>query len=81
MTPAGEAAYQRLLRESLQGYSPVTFKGDVGLAFIDDLDPSEACRLLVLRRAALQAALADVQTTPLHAGGMQWVIDHQVYHL
>jgi DNA-binding PadR family transcriptional regulator len=81
MTPVGEAAYQRLLRESLQDYSPVTFKGDVGLAFIDDLDPSEARRLLELRRAALQAALTDVQAAPVHAGGMQWAIDHQVYHL
>jgi DNA-binding PadR family transcriptional regulator len=81
MTPAGEAAYQRLLRESLQGYSPVTFKGDVGLAFIDDLDPSEARQLLELRRAALQAALANVQAAPVHAGGMQRVIDHQFFHL
>jgi DNA-binding PadR family transcriptional regulator len=81
MTQAGEAAYQRLLRESLQGYSPVTFQGDFGLAFIDDLDPTEARRLLEVRRTALQSALADVQATPPHAGGMQWVIDHQIYHL
>jgi DNA-binding PadR family transcriptional regulator len=81
MTPAGEAAYQQLLRESLEGYSPITFKGDVGLAFIDDLNPDEAHRLLELRRAALQAALADVKATPPHAGVMQWVIDHQIFHL
>jgi DNA-binding PadR family transcriptional regulator len=81
MTPAGEAAYQRLLRENLQSYSPVTFKDDVGLAFIDDLDPSEARRLLELRRAAIHAALAEVLATPPHAGATQWVIDHQIYHL
>jgi DNA-binding PadR family transcriptional regulator len=81
MTPAGEAAYQQLLRESLKGYSPVTFKGDVSLAFIDDLNPGEARRLLELRRTALQAALVEVQSTPTHAGGMQWVIDHQIFHL
>ncbi len=81
MTQAGEAAYQRLLRESLRGYSPVTFPGDFGLAFIDDLDPTEAHRLLEVRRTALQSALANVRATPPHAGGMQWVIDHQVYHL
>jgi DNA-binding PadR family transcriptional regulator len=81
MAPAGEAAYQRLLRESLQSYSPITFKGDVGLAFTDDLNPGEARRLLELRRAALQADLAEVQATPPHAGGIQWVIDHQIYHL
>jgi DNA-binding PadR family transcriptional regulator len=81
MTQAGETAYQHLLRESLEDYSPVTFKEDVGLAFIDDLDPGEARRLLGLRRAALQAALADVQATPTHVGGMQWAIDHQIFHL
>lgn len=81
MTPAGEAAYQQLLRESLEGYSPVTFKGDVSLAFIDDLNVDEARRLLELRRAALQTALAEAQATPAHAGSRQWVIDHQIFHL
>jgi DNA-binding PadR family transcriptional regulator len=81
MTAAGEAAYQRLLRENLEGYSPVYFAGDVGLAFIDDLDPHEARRLLECRQEALKATLAAVQATPQHAGGMQWVVDHQVYHL
>ena len=81
MTAAGQAAYQRLLRENLEGYSPVYFAGDVSLAFIDDLDPEEACQLLEDRREALVATLAAVQATPQHAGGMQWVIDHQVYHL
>jgi DNA-binding PadR family transcriptional regulator len=81
MTTAGEAAYQRLLRENLEGYSPVYFAGDVGLAFIDDLDPKEARQLLEGRRKALVATLAAVRATPQHAGGVQWVIDHQVYHL
>ena len=81
MTPAGEAAYQQLLRKNLEGYSPVTFKGDVSLAFIDDLDQDEARQLLELRRAALQSALAEVQATPPHAGSGQWVIDHQIFHL
>jgi DNA-binding PadR family transcriptional regulator len=81
MTPAGEAAYQQLIRETLEGYSPVKFKGDVSLAFIDDLDPQEARRLLELRRAALQAALADVQASPPHTGSRQWVVDHQIFHL
>jgi DNA-binding PadR family transcriptional regulator len=81
MTPAGEAAYQQLLRKSLEGYSPITFKGDVGLAFIDDLNPDEARRLLELRRAALQVALENAQATPPHAGVTQWVIDHQIFHL
>lgn len=81
LTVAGEAAYQRLLRENLEAYSPVYFDGDVGLAFIDDLDPLEARRLLECRRETLKATLAAVQATPQHAGGMQWVVDHQAYHL
>ncbi len=81
MTTAGEAAYQRLLRENLEGYSPAYFDGDVGLAFIDDLDPEEARQLLQSRRKALVATLAAVQATPQHAGGVQRVIEHQLYHL
>ena len=81
LTEAGEAAFQRLLRENLASYGEARFGGDVGLAFLDALPPAEAHALLVERRAALAAAVAAVEGAPPHGGSLHLVIDHQRYHL
>ncbi len=81
ITPAGEAAYQRLLRENLAAYHPVRFAGDIGLAFLDTLPPDERRAALLARRAALAAELAAAQAIPPHGGSMQLVIDHLRQHL
>jgi DNA-binding PadR family transcriptional regulator len=81
LTPQGEKAYQRLLRENLASYTPTIFPGDAGLAFVDSLGPKEAASLLEKRRSALAAALLEVQEAPEHRGSKQFVIDHQVRHL
>jgi DNA-binding PadR family transcriptional regulator len=81
LTPEGEAAFQRLLRENLASYSPARFSGDMGLAFIDALEPQEALILFGQRRATLAQALENARSTPAHAGSPQWVVDHQRRHL
>jgi DNA-binding PadR family transcriptional regulator len=81
LTAAGEAEFQRLLRENLSAWLPAYFPGDVGLAFADALPAAEARRLLADRRAALVEALAAAQRVPTHAGSLQWVVDHQARHL
>ncbi len=81
LTAEGEAQFQRLLRANLAAYTPVTFPGDIGLAFLETLAPAEAAPLLAARRAALVAALAEVQAAPPHAGSPQLLIEHRRRHL
>ncbi len=81
ITPAGEEAFQRMMRANVAAYRPVRFPGDVGLAFIDALKPAEAAHLLRQRRAAMREALTALESTPEHAGGAQLIIEHQRRHL
>ena len=81
LTPAGEEAFQRMMRANLTAYAPARFPGDVGLAFIDALKPAEAAQLLRRRRAAMAEALTALQSAPEHAGSAQLIIEHQRRHL
>ncbi len=81
LTPAGEAAFQELLRENLRTYTAAIFGGDVGLAFLDALDAAEARALLQERRTALAAAQAALRHVPPHEGSMGLMIDHQAHHV
>ncbi|MCS7061367.1 MAG: PadR family transcriptional regulator [Anaerolineae bacterium] len=81
ITPAGEQAFQRLIRANLATYASMRFPGDVGLAFLDDLKPTEAVHLLRQRRAAMLDALTALQSAPEHAGTAQLIIEHQRRHL
>jgi DNA-binding PadR family transcriptional regulator len=76
LTPAGEVAFQQLLRCSLSAADD-----SVGLAFLDSLPADEACQLLAQRRAALAQQLATAQAAPQHQSGYQLLIDHQAYRL
>jgi len=78
LTPAGEAAFQQLLRRSL---SAADDDGSIGLAFLDALPADEACQLLMQRRAALAQQLATAQAAPQHQSGYQLLTDHQTYRL
>src|SRR5512145_564823 len=49
LTPAGEAAFFRLLRENLSSHSSTYFTDDIGLAMLDALHPKEARALLEQR--------------------------------
>lgn len=81
LTPAGETAYQRLLRENLGNYEATYFPGDFGLAFLESIEPQEAFTLLRERRSKITDALSRMTAVPGHQGSFQWVIDHQVRHL
>ena len=81
LTPAGEAAYQRILRENMSEFYPAYFPGDIGLAFVDDIPVEEAINLLQERREKLIKALDQVQAAPVHQGSLQWTINHQIHHL
>lgn len=81
LTEKGEEAYQRLVRENLREYDPAIFTSDVGVAFLDDLEPSEARALLNERRKELTARLERASAAPRHTGSIQLLVDHQIHHL
>lgn len=81
LTPAGEAAFDRLLRANLADFTAAKTSSDIGLAFVDALPPDEAVRLLERRRAALAEQLAEIEDAPAHAAGPQLLIDHQHSYL
>ncbi|GAB4581160.1 MAG: PadR family transcriptional regulator [Anaerolineales bacterium] len=81
ITPEGEAAFQRLVRENLGMYHPTQFGGDFGLAFLDVVPSGEARQLLEQRRVGLVAHLAELQAVPVHQGSLQLMIEHQLHHL
>lgn len=81
LTPAGETHFQELLRQNLAAHLPVHLRGDVGVAFLDQLPGEEAVALLQQRQERMNEALAAAQQVPPHAGSMQLIIAHHVAHL
>lgn len=81
LTPAGEEAFQRLLREALATAHPMTFPGDIALGFLDELPKEEAIQLLETRKHALEERLKNLQRVPPHPGSLQWLFEHQIHHL
>jgi len=81
LTAAGVAEFHRQLRDNLGGFNAAKTGDDVGLAFMDALEPAEVLALLTQRRARVSEQLAEYQHAPQHAGSLQLLIDHQVHYL
>jgi DNA-binding PadR family transcriptional regulator len=81
IAPQGEAAFQRLLRESLAHFQPDESRNDISLAFLDVLSTDEALPLLGKRRAAIEGRLQAIRASDRHHGSFQLVLDHQAHHL
>lgn len=81
ITEEGEAAYQRLLRDNLAQAHSSIFPGNIGLAFLSDVAPSEALALLRQRYAALRSQAQALAQAPPHRDSLQYLIDHQRHHL
>ena len=81
ITPAGETAFQELLRQNLASYELSQFTGDVGLAFLGEVPSEEGLVLLQQRRDVIQNYLTQTLAIPLHPGSLQLVIEHQIRHL
>jgi DNA-binding PadR family transcriptional regulator len=81
ITPAGEAVFQKLLRQNLAHFELAQFTGDVGLAFLDELPTAEGLTLLQQRRDVIESLLAETATIPQHPGSLQLTIEHQIQHL
>lgn len=81
ITPQGEAAFMRLLRELLPHYEPTYFDHDLPLAYLHELPAQEAKSLLSRRRERILAAQKALQAVPSHQGSVQWLIEHQRRHI
>ncbi len=81
LTPEGEDAFQRLLREHLGRHHPIYLPDDIGLAFLDALPAEEALSLLAQRRADLQAILERARAVTPRSGSLGLVMEHWRHHL
>lgn len=81
ITAEGEEAFQRLLRQSLGDYKPVSYLGNVGLVFLDGLPGEEAAALLQRRREEIAKLVAELQADEQHQGGFQLMLSYQLGQL
>jgi len=81
ITPAGEQAFQHLLRECLATYKPAEFPNDISLAFLDAIPADEALSLLQQRRRMVEELLDEAGQQVEHPGSMQLVLEHQRRYL
>ena len=81
MTPAGEAQFQKLLRQNLAAYQQNRYPNNTGFIFLEELPEDEAIRLLLKRRRILNDLLQEAFAAPPHSQNMQYMIDHQIIML
>jgi DNA-binding PadR family transcriptional regulator len=80
ITSAGEAAFQRILRQSLAEFNPVEYSNSVSLAFVGVITKAALLPLLEQRRQKILAALQKLSATAKHQGDFQVVFTHQRRH-
>jgi DNA-binding PadR family transcriptional regulator len=81
ITPQGEVAFQRILRENLANYQPSDFTCHIGLAFLDELSAEEALPLLHRRRAAMEELSDSTRAHGEHPGSLHLILERQVHLL
>ncbi len=81
ITEEGEEVFLQMLRESLGGYQPAIFHGDVGLAFMHFLPTVEAVSLLEQRLAAIDEILEAHHEENEENSGHNIMLNHQLKHL
>lgn len=79
--PAGEDAFQKMLRKSLAQFTPTASHGTISIAFLDAIPPEEALPLLQTRRNLIEENLNTMTIDEDHTGGFGYVILHQIQHL
>ena len=81
ITPQGEVAFQRLLRENLGNYQPSDFACHIGLAFLDELAAEEALLFLHRRHTGMEELLESTRAHGEHPGSLQLMLERQVHLL
>lgn len=70
ITPSGKQLFLSLLRDNLAHAERLTFAGDVGLMFLDELPREEALDLLRQRLASLGEQISVYEQAPKHEHGL-----------
>ena len=81
ITPGGEEAFQRLLRNNLASYSPVSYLNNIGIVYLDALPGKEAADLLDQRRAEVAGIIQKIDTDEKHQGGFKLMLSYNRRHL
>ena len=81
ITPAGEAAFQQLLRENLVDYRLIASPGNVGLLFLHAIPSREAVELLKTRRTVVESMLDQVRSHDVHDEALSLAVLNQLRHL
>lgn len=77
ITEEGEQAFQRVLRESLESYSPTEYGSPVDMAFLTVLPTEDARTLLTTRRDKIRGLLQALEESRMHEAGFELVFEHQ----
>ncbi|MCM3272442.1 PadR family transcriptional regulator [Paenibacillus elgii] len=80
ITPSGKEEFNKLLRENLSEQDNTTFKGDVGLMFLDYISNEEVIDCLMFRLNGLTKQIEELQKTPKHkfSRGIDLSIEHHL---
>ncbi len=81
LTPSGERQFWQWLEENLSQHTPTIFADDIGIAFLDQIDPQRAIELLQKRLRAMQQRLVKLEAIPPHTGSVSLLIRHQIQHV
>ncbi|NWJ47260.1 MAG: PadR family transcriptional regulator [Chloroflexi bacterium] len=78
ITPAGEDYFLEQLRENLSSAEQMTFTGDIGLMFLDNLPRQEVAEHLKRRLAEVEKQIVSFEKAPIHANGhgVNLAVDH-----
>ncbi|NOU97018.1 PadR family transcriptional regulator [Paenibacillus sp. LMG 31456] len=80
ISEAGEKEFYWLLRGNLSEQDMTSFKGDIGLMFMDHLSNEEAIDCLLKRLNGLTVEIEELQQTPKHkfSKGIDLSIEHHL---
>ncbi len=80
ITPEGEDAFQAMVRQSLDAYTPAAFQSNISLLFLDALPAEESIPLLQKRREIVEGLLEEVLAHPEHPGSFGLLLLHRQRH-
>jgi DNA-binding PadR family transcriptional regulator len=78
LTPTGQARFLELLERTLSNVAVQNTTGDVGLMFLDQLEPSQQRECLEARLTELQARVETLESVPEHAHSTS--VNHAIEH-
>ena len=81
ITPAGEEAFQQLLRQSLAVYRPPSYLDSIGIIYLEALPAAEAAELLRSWRDEVAVRIQQIQADDAHQGGFQLMLSYNLRHL